>query len=148
MKPARIWTIGRDGNKYRTAIRLWGYRFHRLRIHFFHRGDLDLHPHDHPNDFWTFPLCGYWEEVYDIETGQRRVEYVKPFRAHFRPAEYVHRVLGAKATWHDPIWHYSGWFLTIVKEGPARRPWGFWVWDHSLNCAQFVYWRKYFGEEG
>lgn len=148
MERARIWTIGRDGKKYRTAIRLWGYRFHRLRIHFFHRGDLDPHPHDHPNDFWTFPLRGYWEEVYNIETGQRCVKYVKPFRAHFRPAEYVHRVMGHDR-WDDSDMDtfYDGWFLTIVKEGPARRSWGFWVWDHNLSCARFVYWRKYVGQE-
>jgi len=150
MSKKRIWTVYGHGDNgpYRTAIRLWGYRWHRCRIHFFHRGDLDPAPHDHPNDFWTFPLRGYWEKVYSPLTGLHETKYVKPFRWHFREAEYSHRVLGAKAKWHHPNWYYSGRFLTIVKEGPTRRHWGFWSWDHNQNCAQWVYWRKYLGEEG
>lgn len=35
----------------------------RLRLHIFHRGDQDPDCHDHPWDFWTFPLTPYVEEV-------------------------------------------------------------------------------------
>jgi len=34
-----------------------------LRMHIFHRGDQDPDCHDHPWDFWTFPLRSYVEEV-------------------------------------------------------------------------------------
>jgi hypothetical protein len=34
-----------------------------LRFHIFHRGDQDPDCHDHPWDFWTFPLVSYVEEV-------------------------------------------------------------------------------------
>ena len=44
-------TIITDGSKYMT--RVW---FGRLRVHVFYRGDADADPHDHPWDFWTFPL--------------------------------------------------------------------------------------------
>ena len=40
--------------------RVW---FGRLRLHIFHRGDNDPDCHDHPWDFWTFPLTPYVEEV-------------------------------------------------------------------------------------
>lgn len=144
-KRRRIWHVGRSGDLYRTAIRLWrGYR-----IHIFWRGDRDIHPHDHPNDFWTFPLRGYWEDVFDPRDGRRRLNYVKPFRWHFRPAEYAHRVLGATrhARWIPD--HFTGGFITLVKEGPEKRRWGFWVQDPELSPAmRWIYWRKYLGEEG
>ena len=31
-------------------------RWGQLYLHIFHRGDQDRCPHDHPWDFWTFPL--------------------------------------------------------------------------------------------
>lgn len=51
-------TIIHDGEPYMT--RFWFWRF---RIHRFHRGDKDQDCHDHPWDFWTFPLTSYVEEV-------------------------------------------------------------------------------------
>lgn len=47
-----------DGEPYLTRIWFW-----RLRLHIFHRGDADQDLHDHPWDFWTFPLTPYVEEV-------------------------------------------------------------------------------------
>lgn len=142
-KRKRIWHVGRKGDRYRTAIRLWK----RWRVHIFWRGDTDLCPHDHPNDFWTFPLRGYWERVMD-PSGFTRPNYVKPFRWHFRPAEYAHRVLGAHRDHSVIPDHFEGGFITIVKEGPERRSWGFWLWDNHDNQPRWVYWRKYLGEEG
>ena len=34
-----------------------------FRFHVFVHGDRDPAPHDHPWNFWTFPLRGYYEEV-------------------------------------------------------------------------------------
>jgi hypothetical protein len=80
----------------------------RLRLHIFHRGDADPDCHDHPWDFWTFPLTSYVEEVvtygleqrpYDPYTprsliGTTRHQIVRSGRVHYRPAEHTHRVLG------------------------------------------------------
>ena len=104
--------IGEDGSPYMTRIWLG-----RLRLHIFHRGDLDQDPHDHPWDFWTFPLTPYVEEVTEkrdvrvsdhvvkavgetfdfghMETEYRTERHVVPaWRWAFRPAEHTHRVLG------------------------------------------------------
>lgn len=83
----------------------------RLRFHIFHRGDLDADPHDHPWNFWTFPLRSYVEEVAipvggyigGPRSGESNFEIrrfvVERFRWHFRPAEHRHRVIG----------HYAGY---------------------------------------
>lgn len=84
------------------------YWIGRLRLHIFHRGDADPDCHDHPWDFWTFPLTTYVEEVvtfgldqrpYDpysprALTGTVRRHVVRAGRLHHRPAEHTHRVLG------------------------------------------------------
>jgi len=85
----------------------------RLRLHIFHRGDNDPDPHDHPWDFWTFPLTPYVEEVVtwssskmalakvlgkDNEGGFTRHRQVVPaFRLTYRPATHTHRVIGRYA---------------------------------------------------
>ena len=105
--------LGVDGSPYMT--RIW---IGRLRLHIFHRGDLDQDPHDHPWDFWTFPLTPYVEEVTEkrdvrvsdhvvkavgetfdfghMETEYRTERHVVMARHWtFRPAEHTHRVIGA-----------------------------------------------------
>lgn len=94
----------RGGKPYMTRI-IMG----RLRLHVFHRSDLDADPHDHPWDFWTFPLRSYVEEVAipvggylsGPRAGESKFEVrrfvVKAFRWHFRPAEHRHRVIGRYA---------------------------------------------------
>lgn len=94
----------------------------RLRLHIFYRGDADPDCHDHPWDFWTFPLTPYVEEVAeqaahceicpepdgvpcfcdlacDLPTNgiTRRFRIVRAFRLHYRPAGHTHRVLGRYA---------------------------------------------------
>ena len=49
-----------------TSLYLTRLHLGHLFIHFFNRGDMDRHPHDHPWDFWTFPLTTYYEEVWEI----------------------------------------------------------------------------------
>lgn len=52
---------GEHGTPYMTRVWFWG-----LRLHIFHRPDLDEDCHDHPWDFWTLPIWpihGYVEEV-------------------------------------------------------------------------------------
>lgn len=98
-----------DPSPYMTRITIG-----RLRLHIFYRGDLDPDCHDHPWDFWTFPLTSYVEEVVEKKTGTIsyfsenppdfvteeytehviRRNVVWAFRWHFRPATHTHRVLG------------------------------------------------------
>lgn len=53
-------TIFEPGSQTPYMTRIW---IGRLRLHIFYRGDLDPDCHDHPWDFWTFPLTPYVEEV-------------------------------------------------------------------------------------
>lgn len=118
-----------NGSKYMT--RIW---VGRLRFHIFYRGDLDEDCHDHPWDFWTFPLTSYVEEVAEriedriylghgdfeiVERIEKRRQIVPAFRFSFRPAEHCHRVLGAwSGRWEKPypgrplgsemVWSYRG----------------------------------------
>lgn len=69
----------------------------RLRLHIFHRGDGDPDPHDHPWDFWTFPLTSYVEEVTTCDPqGHHSTvrQVVRGWRLHHRPGTHTHRVLG------------------------------------------------------
>lgn len=118
------------------------YWLGRLRLHIFHRGDNDPDPHDHPWDFWTFPLTPYEEEVAEPVTKgiaplelllcgpehyTLRRQIVSAFRLHYRPATHCHRVIGR----HGSI----GPIVTIVWRGRNGRKWGFlrnrdgkWCW--------------------
>jgi len=136
-----------EGEAYMT--RLW---LGRLRLHIFHTGDLDQDHHDHPWDFWTFPLVPYVEEgVYPVgaainadgkmidgstKYGTFR-QIVPAWRWSYRPATHCHRVLGKQApdsNWPIPV---PGKIVTIIWRGKEGRQWGFlkhrdgrWCWQH------------------
>ena len=101
-----------------------------FRLHLMHRGDAGRGPHDHPWWFLTFPLNSYVEEVAfeDVDnTGQRvtistKLNIVRRFRFHFRPAHYTHRILGP----YDPVMreikatktsHPMKWLAVLYKPG-------------------------------
>lgn len=156
---------GRDGQPstcYLTRIKLtpktrWG----RLCFHFFHRGDHDRDPHDHPYDFWTFPLRTYYEDVLDPTTGRTTRNVVQAFRVHFRPAEYTHIQLGAARymwEWTAPVKPgefptravrknvFGGWTATFVWHKPVYRVWGFWMLvGHIYGVGRYHWlpWRDY-----
>lgn len=154
---------GRDGEHstcYLTRVKLtprtrWG----QLYFHVFHRGDLDRDSHDHPYDFWTFPLVTYYEDVLDHATGRVTRNAVTAFHWHFRPAEYAHVQLGAaRFRWvydviTDKRWFrenvFGGWTATFVWHKPTRREWGFWVMpEHPVFFGRsgpryWVPWREY-----
>lgn len=114
----------------------------RLRLHIFHRGDADPDPHDHPWDFWTFPLTAYVEEVaLPSASGYIVFRQVVPaWRWSYRPAEHTHRVIGRwTGNRHVPFVDVSdagpGKIITIVWQSRQRRKWGFlrnrdgnWCW--------------------
>lgn len=105
-------TIFDDAGKSRTPY-MRRYWIGRLRLHIFYRGDNDPDHHDHPWDFWTFPLTSYVEEVAEPiwMSGPLPTQYhprrqvVRAFRLHYRPATHCHRVLGRYST---PIALYGG----------------------------------------
>lgn len=145
-----------DAGKYRTYLEL----FERLRLHIFWRGDGDPHPHDHPMAFWTFPLTPYVEEItvprnmpFEETFGPTYRKYfhvVSAFRWHYRPATYLHRLLGRysgkcrRNYSQDEVPISSAWVVnesdglltptinakpvvTIVWLGKRTRDWGYLV---------------------
>jgi hypothetical protein len=110
-----------------------------FRIHIFWRGDRDPDMHDHPADFWTFPLVSYVEE-YRRNDGGVAFRIVKAFRPHRRRAELSHRVWGRATgcgyqTGDGPV-------VTLGWWGKKRREWGF----HTP--AGWVPWKVYVKEPG
>lgn len=130
-------------------LRLW---VGRLRLHVFFRGDLDPDCHDHPWDFWTFPLTPYVEEVAIArrETVAEGVEplpqrfdlirqVVRAFEWTYRPATHCHRVIGALdpkslfrksatefAYIRDDLRIIEGKkIVTLIWRGKQGRSWGF-----------------------
>ena len=120
-----------------------------LYLHLFFRGDEDPDPHDHPWDFWTFPLQGYVEEIMNFN-GKLYFNYVKPWRWTFRHASHVHRVLPWRYRWYPKI--------NLVWHGPEKQRWGFFVHPGSpyyylssslctRGAVRKVHWRDYiYGE--
>lgn len=116
-----------------------------LRLHKFFRGDDDRAPHDHPFNFWTFPLTSYWEKV---PVGKRagsvgsagfehalRNNFVQRWRIHYRPATYQHIV-------ECPIGSHAGpWWTIVFATYQQGRKWGFYpIIDGKPT---FVYWRDF-----
>lgn len=121
----------------------------RLRLHIFHRPDNDPDCHDHPWDFWTFPLTSYVEEVAESTGGypgmpyHRRLGVVRAWRISHRPAEHCHRVMGryiGGEYWH-PRFDASRKIVTIVWRGTNRRRWGFLKNRDDKWC--WIGWRDY-----
>lgn len=159
-----IWDRANAANKTPMMTRIW---IGRLRLHIFWRGDGDPDCHDHPWDFWTFPLTPYVEEVANyqrdtITPGEperpKRYFYTKEvvprFRWSFRPAEYTHRVLGRFGGDYpvdlmgdgngrlvrEPAVE-PGPIITLVWRSPTKRKWGFLKQRDGRWC--WVAWREY-----
>ncbi len=117
------------------ASTLYLTRLHlgRMFLHFFTRGDMDRCPHDHPWDFWTFPLTPYYEEVWRVYNGQvvciSDRQKVQRFRLHFRPATYIHRVLHPTS---------GKRIITLVWHSPKKRAWGFWFGDGWVHHRDYI----------
>ena len=111
-----------DGKLYLTRIALmpetrWGW----LQLHVFHSADNEV-CHDHPFDFWTFPLSTYMEEVcFGLCHVGRRIKIVERFKWHKRPHSYAHRVLGR------PVYTGPGNVWTLMWRTPKIAEWGFFV---------------------
>lgn len=135
MREAIVETRG-IGAPYQTLIK---FGESGPRIHIFWRGDADPDHHDHPADFWTFPLTSYVEE-YLTGDGGIRFRLVRAFRLHRRRAEFAHRLWGrwggtGLITVHGPV-------VTLVWWGRKRREWGFHVAGRG-----WVPWKEYVREK-
>lgn len=129
----------------------------RLSLHVFHRADADPDPHDHEEDFWTFPLGpGYFEHVMDPKTYAVTTAIVDGWRWTHRPAEYAHRVAGTLKRVSYPNFFGRAqvvrvlaekWpLVTLVWRGERRRQWGFWVQvfhPENAHYREFIPWRDY-----
>lgn len=118
------------------------------RIHIFWRGDGDPDFHDHPADFWTFPLVSYVERYWCPKERAYARRVVKAFRLHHRRAEFAHLVLGAWGGDYDLLPDVGVMptvdarpIVTLVWWGKKRREWGF----HTERG--WVGWRQYLGLE-
>lgn len=139
------------------------YWIGRLRLHIFWRGDQDPDCHDHPWDFWTFPLTPYAEEVAEpyavadyadehdpAELGvtprkwKKRLQIVPAWRWTFRPATHCHRVIGRldHVQTSPPILHLNSKpIVTLVWRGRPSRKWGFLKNRDGKWC--WVAWKEY-----
>lgn len=135
---------------YRYMTRAW---LGRLRLHLFWAPDLNRDPHDHPWGFWTFPLRGYYENVYTPVTAEdgeilgvgTTAEYVPGWRWTYREASHTHQVVrGAPRAWPFRCLFPGRWPLaTIVwRDRETGRKWGF-LKNPKIGqwCRQ--YWRDY-----
>lgn len=126
----------RDGRSlYLTRVHLLPARLlggAGLYLHIFHRGDEDADPHDHPWDWWTFPLRSYFEDRYD-RNAFGDIKEVRGWRLHRRKAEHLHRVIEPfpDAFRRQPL-------ITLVWHGRKRRDWGFWVPLPGREVADLV----------
>lgn len=124
----------------------------RLRLHIFFRGDADPDPHDHPWDFWTFPLHSYVEDVTTCDPQGRystRREVVARWRLHYRPATHTHRVLGRYKPSERRVPRRDvgpGRIVTIVWRGGSERKWGFLKYRDGKWCWQ--HWKEYVYQGG
>lgn len=143
-----------DGGKtspYMTRVKLTFTD--RLRLHIFHRGDVDPDHHDHPWGFWTFPLTSYVEEVLDPPSplgivrpqAKVRLNVVKAGRWHYRPATYAHRVLSRS---HRNIASVRpGRIISIVWTEGGDRRWGFHRREPGGSIC-WIPWKVYVYEGG
>lgn len=143
------------------------------RLHVFHRGDTDPDCHDHPWEFWTFPLTAYVEDVW--VNGVVTADIVDECKWHHRTATYTHRIVGPLYSAHPNNQRYvrnrvgnypvarrvlplltrlSWWWfgvdkiVTIVRTGPVTRSWGFQRKvkakdPHLKNSYVWTPWKEY-----
>jgi len=125
------------GDRFFGAQTVYGYQTQvwlgRLRFHIFHREDPGEALHDHPWDFWTFPLTSYVEQVLDDPTDIIDRRIVPAFRWSFRKASHTHRIIGRA--------NGRGVIVTLVWRGRGGRPW------HYVNVkngkVHRLPWRRY-----
>lgn len=116
--------IGEYMHRWWLVPESWGLPF-AARVHHIKRADLDLYLHDHPWDWRTIVLDGWYDEE-DVFGVIHRREAGTTRAAH---AEALHRIAAVQT---DGVW-------TLFITRGRRNPWGFMVGDP----ARKVHWRQY-----
>lgn len=119
----------KDGEKYLTRFYLVPKNnTFNVYLHWFHKGDDDRAPHDHPWHSWSVLLWGSMvEEIYDEFTGETDVRTIWPC--------YVYR----RTPVHNHIIHLvSRRALTLFVTGRRTREWGFWTKKGWMHNEEFL----------
>jgi hypothetical protein len=104
--------VRHKGEPYLERWILWLGKLGTVRLHRFWSGD-NGPLHDHPFSFITIPFRSYVETTVGLN-GQHVTQIVKAWRAHYRPATYVHSV-------EHPVRP----FFTLCFTSGYQRKWGF-----------------------
>jgi hypothetical protein len=115
-----LWATGKD--EYGNNFPYWWWPL-KIRLHHIIREDNSRHPHDHPFDFRSIVIRGWYEEMDLFGNLHTRVEG----NTHTHRAEYFHTITAV------PPW--GVWTIFIM--GRWRNKWGF------IVNSRKVYWKDY-----
>lgn len=119
--------FGRDGGSgdvYLRRLYVFKCPWFSVLIHRIKQPDPDRHPHDHPWDFVSFILRGWYQEWSEHET----FEYTRPITKSNRvTAEKPHRIVNVSPD-----------CLTLVITGPKKRSWGFHTEDGWIPWRDYI----------
>lgn len=142
----RTHRIGTEADPYMTRTHLAAIRLGRsvwqLRVHDIHRHDRDEHEHNHPFDFWSFVLRGWYVELLRtpsylgtiparIMNGYRRIMRGR-FSLARRFRHSYHRIVATSDNLRT---------LVLVRwpaiSPPSLRGWGFMVNGQHIVAADY-----------
>jgi hypothetical protein len=122
----------RDGKFYLRRHYLTPRVWHkRVFLHHIVLPDPDAHMHDHPWDFKTRVLRGWYKESFIDGPVHGFSCKVAPGQWYKRPATFRHRITEVS----------PGGVWTLVVADQAEREWGFWV------GGKWLPWHQYLGQE-
>ncbi len=105
-----------------------------IRLHHIGRPDNDRHLHDHPYDFRSVLLAGWYEEL-DV-FGQLHMRWAGETYA--RRAQESHKIVTMSSG--------GAYTLFIYRYRKKSNPWGFYVPNHDGSVRK-VHWRTYLGDQ-
>lgn len=107
---------GKDGSVYLWRLYILSTPWFGMMLHRIFREDNQRDLHDHPWNFLSIILLGWYSESYQLN-GEHSVSFTTRRRWNYKRAEDRHsiRIVGRKPTW------------TLVFTGRRRRTWGFWI---------------------
>lgn len=115
-----------DGNTvYIDRLTILTTPWFSIKLHRIFRPDNQRELHDHPWNFFSIVLLGWYLE--DTVDGRKKVRWWN-----WKPCEGPKGRHSIREVSRSPVW-------TLVFTGPRRRTWGFWVDDGT----RFVPWDEY-----
>ena len=113
-------------------FRRWRFietRWFSVYLHGIYKADEDKHMHDHPWDFTSLVLYGYYSEKLRASDGKSDSNVRHPWSIARRKAEQFHMI--------EKLWTKK--VFTIVITGKRRREWGYNVdgwWIDNVSYRQ------------